>query len=366
MLFASLLFVACDNRKVDPGADRTVLLYAAESNLGVFIQRNLDDMLAAIAADHSFRGNLVTFISDGSDNTDLLCYSKNADGIGCSTIASVCGSAVDPKTLQNVILLTAQYCRSESYGAVFSSHGTGWLPQNVKSMQRSWGEENGSRMDIADMAAAIPDDFFEFVIFDACCMGAVECAFEFKDKCRYFIASPSEILVDGFPFRTITPMLYAGTIDYDAVARAYYTHYMRTEPFADIVVVKSANMPQLANAVRLLLGSDVDNALFSLDTAGVQILADMEVAPVPLFDMADAMQRLNSFPSDSVMLDNYIRSAVVAAYHTGAHYCDRTTRAGIEMPINTYCGLSMYIMRSRLSDLNSWYRSLKWYKAISR
>ena len=53
---------------------------------------------------------------------------------------------------------------------------------------------SGSKMEIADVAAAL-DDFprLDFILFDACFMQAVEVAYELRHVAKYIASSPAEI-----------------------------------------------------------------------------------------------------------------------------------------------------------------------------
>ena len=51
-------------------------------------------------------------------------------------------------------------------------------------------------MEIDDLAKGLPDDLFDFILFDACYMASVECTYELRNKAEYILASPTETMAD--------------------------------------------------------------------------------------------------------------------------------------------------------------------------
>ncbi|MCQ2143845.1 MAG: clostripain-related cysteine peptidase, partial [Bacteroidales bacterium] len=121
------------------------------------------------------------------------------------------------------------------YGMVFSSHATGWLPE-CYTVSRSMGpsrsignEKHGNtyyEMDLTEFAAAFPMKF-DYILFDACLMGGVEVAYELRDVCDNIGFSQTEILADGFNYRTLTETLIPRSRpgDPEKVCRDYFAQY---------------------------------------------------------------------------------------------------------------------------------------------
>ena len=63
--------------------------------------------------------------------------------------------------------------------------------------------------DIREIADLLPFKL-DYIIFDACFMGGVEVAYQFKDKCRYMCFSQTEILSDGMDYTTMISDLLEG------------------------------------------------------------------------------------------------------------------------------------------------------------
>ncbi|HAZ73953.1 MAG TPA: hypothetical protein DCW53_00985, partial [Rikenellaceae bacterium] len=151
-------------------------------------------------------------------------------------------------SVKNVLLDVQELFPSRHYGMMFSSHGTGWLPEGYLTKPRvsdlSLTDENGVafpatksvgaqsigqgnnmttyEIDIMDLADAIPFKM-DYIIFDACLMGCVEVAWQLKDKCDMLLFSPAEILTQGFKYSTLSWNLFsAERPDLKAVANDYF------------------------------------------------------------------------------------------------------------------------------------------------
>lgn len=143
--------------------------------------------------------------------------------------------AVSASTMTDVLETVKGLYPHASYGMVFSSHGSGWLPSGYystgkitvgtagllsvpyidpnfdESMPRvkSIGIDNITsrntyEMEIETFAQALPMKF-DYIIIDACLMGCVEVAYALKDKCDKLVFSQAEVLEDGLcDYTTLT------------------------------------------------------------------------------------------------------------------------------------------------------------------
>ena len=361
LLSALLMMLAgCDEWD---GPTRTVLYYAVKSNLSSDIERNISDM-ESVATKENIKGNLLVFSSDSKGNASLYRIVPGKNGSRKrETVADFSGrSGVDPRTLTDVIATAVERFPADSYGLIFSSHGTSWLPADVERMQRAFGEENGQWMDIRAMAEAIPDNLFEFILFDACSMGSIECAYEFKDDCLRYISSPSGIITTGFPYKTILPEMFNPQVDYGRIAGAYNSFYENYAfPYADISVVESSHLVSLAEAARRMVGGAGDAAIYAIDTDTLQMLSSLYGSPSDLYDLGDTYMSLSADAALRADFATRLDEAVPVALHTGQHYCGFGERI---IPIDRFSGLSVYPMRENLTQLNSEYRKFKWYRDV--
>ena len=165
------------------------------------------------------------------------------------------------------------------YGAVFSSHSTGWLPAgyladptpyegndrtpggNVWSAPRmqTFGQEyyeagkKIKEIELKDFAAAIPYRL-DYILFDACLMGTVEVAWALRDVCSQVAFSPCEIPAAGIDYRTLTECLLGQeTPDLKGVCEDYYLRYKDDGTYgAAITMVDCSALDVLADACRPL------------------------------------------------------------------------------------------------------------------
>jgi hypothetical protein len=234
-------------------------------------------------------------------------------------------------------------------------------------------------MEIYDLASALPDGFFDFIIFDACSMASIECVYELRTKADYIIASPSETLTNGFPYREILPHLFATELDVDKIAKGFYDFYANYRyPYGNISVTHTAGLEELALATREIIQSvqsaDPSSLVYDTPLPDWQLLSQWQGSPTRLFDFGDFITRLStdtqsqseSEPhpvSESQLLrfTTALNATISGAYATPRIYCSERTQY---VPVTRYSGLSVYPLQSSLPALNDWYRCLEWYKAI--
>ncbi len=123
-------------------------------------------------------------------------------------------------------------------------------------------------------------------------MGAVEVAYELKDKTDYIIASSTETIAQGFPYEQIIPELLQRNIDFNAVARSYFDHYnvqQNAYQSATISVIATRYLPDLAYSLKQLFENNPVN-LQSFDRTSVQRLDVYEEQYV--FDLSDFVDKV--------------------------------------------------------------------------
>lgn len=284
-------FASCKNDPTpDPPqtADRTVLVYMAADNSlswrGDFGNKNLGQIVRAM---DGLKGNMLVYIDLPSEGATL--YKIEGDG-KTKTVVEKYGveNSASTEVLQRVLNTSMQKYPAKSYGLVLWSHGKGWVPSdlNIQGMRsrpesgdvsgtavsgsekelwrpmedalvtKTFGADGSSEMEIPDMAAILPKDRkLDFLIFDACFMSCVEVAYDLRHAAQYIIASPTEIMGDGFPYGTVAPLFFRETLDPQAICSAFVDHYRNlTTPenggSASIALIKTSEMDALASAAR--------------------------------------------------------------------------------------------------------------------
>ena len=144
-------------------------------------------------------------------------------------------------------------CPAESYGLIFGSHATGWLPAEL-AKNRSFGDDGGNKINVPELAQVLEESsiHFDFILFDACLMSQVEVAYELRNVADYLILSPAEVLSLGFPYSKIAKdMLSTDNLRQSVinVASGFIDYYRNESSYkwATIAVVKTSEMQALAN-----------------------------------------------------------------------------------------------------------------------
>jgi hypothetical protein len=257
-------------------------------------------------------------------------------------------NSADPANMNKLFGEIAEMYPSESYGLILWSHGTSWLPAGVQL--KSFVMDGNRQMNITELAEALPLHF-SFILFDACLMGAVEVAYELRDKTDYIIASSTETIDSGFPYDEIVPELINPSINLRSVAQKYFDYYNEMEGDYRSATVTLIDTRELENLASLTAKIISENEIAEdFERTKIQRLDRYEEQYT--FDFADFIDK--AFPSAN-------KSALVTQLGKTVLYKAHTPAFMNEYQIETYCGLSCYIPLSGRVDLNAYYKSLQWY-----
>ena len=246
------------------------------------------------------------------------------------------------------------------YGAVLSSHATGYLPEDYFSNPKKYeGRDRGSsiswsprlksfgqeyysagnktqEMELKDLAAAIPYKL-DYILFDACLMGTVEVAWELRNVCSYVAFSPCEIPAAGLDFKHLTErLLQPETPDLTGVCDDYYTAYKEDSIYgATITLVDCARMDRLAATCR---------DLFDRYRSGIRNLSgkNVQVYDRPMggkhyyafFDLKDMLREAGAADADLASLQAALDECILYEAHTAKF---------LDVKLNRVCGLAMYL-----------------------
>lgn len=359
-------------------------------------QRRADDVILIYSHQPSSRGqytvktNPVLFrlysTSDGEVVRDTLAIYEP------ETISASAGQ------FRNVLTYVKETFPAKSYGLIFSSHATGYLPSGfytkpdsytfdetilrrqgmhrqstpspvpyieieqtpglpeVKSIGQDVHGTLSYEMDIRDFAEAIPMKL-DYILFDACLMGGIEVAYELIDKCNVVGFSQAEVLAEGFNYTTLASHLLGNKTEPDpySVCEDYFTQY-------DIQsgVYRSATI-SLVDCSRLKPVADICSTLFS--KYGVQIQT-MDYQNVQRFYRSSKhwFYDLQSI-LEKAGITNSEKDALIEALDGCVLYKGATPSFMNEFYINTFSGFSMYLPSHGHSELDKYYRTLKWNQA---
>lgn len=407
--FAVLTLVTCqdsDEMKEVPSErlGRRILIYmVADNNLDYFAIRNINEMEEGLFYTKNPIGEIWIYIDRGEQGSPSHPYLMKLKADTTTTVASRIfrtypeQNSASPKVLKEVLddvrKLSSKSVEKE--GLVLWSHGNAWLPQSVslysdrdkllsgtKTIQKTGKKEKSSfgiddvtiageltgspkEMDIKELANTLKDEYFEFILFDACFMGAIEVVYELKDSANYIIASPTEILSFGFPYRYIIPTLLtenSSLIDVAKQKREFYTKLKGALKSSSVTVVDTKILPVLSEFlkeyfVKKLGFIDITEKgkLYSLkhlqqfDRLGADYL----------FDMKSFIEKVYTDRKENEEKHKFINLwRKVVSYESHTPYFMGA------LELKECGGLSMYILQNKpkRKKTNEYYKTLKWYK----
>ncbi len=247
------------------------------------------------------------------------------------------------------------------YGAVMSSHATGWLPEGyfdnpgrygdsrangndiwLAPRLRTFGQEyynsgkDKEEIEIHELAAAIPYHL-EYILFDACLMGTVEVAWQLKDVCSYLAVSPCEIPAAGIDYSGLVQhLLGAEKPDLEGVCRDYFASYEKDKNYgATISMVDCSALEGLARVCRPLFDS-YRTAIRTLDGSKVQVY-DRKMGNkryYAFFDLKDLLREAGATETELASVQDALDAALVYEAHTPRF---------INITLSRCCGLAMYL-----------------------
>jgi len=274
---------------------------------------------------------------------------KDLGTINSDTVRVIRNDLSSADLIGEVAFFVQKLAPAESYGMILWSHGTSWYPSTDWTPNtKAFGDDNGKNIDIIDLARTIPNNY-EYVFFDACNMASLEVIYQFKDNCTFFLASPSEVISTGFPYRLITDNLVDG--DLNSVAIKYFEYYygfMGLMQSATVSVIKTQELDLLAKAFANILDRGLYNTVFQRD--GVQRMDFTPDFPVTTFDFGSYLKR-NFNGEHHTVLVNQLKKAVLLKRNTPYFFGNK---------IDEFSGVTCYIPIFGQDDINSYYLRLDW------
>ena len=365
LLFCFPLFWGCTNDVPDPVAPtRTVLIYmAADNSLSSYSYDNIESIVQGTSASALNGGNLLIYVDAKNAAPQLLQIKVKSDGkIQKLSVKDYPEqNSVDPSVMREVFDRVISDYPADSYGLVLWSHGTAWLPYNVQPMLRSFGQDESNWMEIDELAEALPDHVFDFIMFDACYMASTEVAYALRDKADYILASPTEVLGEGFPYKLIIGNFFTETAGLQQIAETFYNYYNQKEKIieqsASVSLIATEQLDNLAAICReIVIGKE--NTIATLPIQELQQLEYLGYTYHALYDFDDFISRL----ATETQYTNYlsILNKVVLYKQTTPN----ATYFKGQLVINQFSGLSIYVPQNGLATLNDWYKGMEWYRAV--
>ena len=275
------------------------------------------------------------------------------------------------ETIHEALSTTQKKYPAQSYGVVFSSHGSGWLPSgyytdpskfepssgslwSLRSIGQDKTPTGGTEMSLEDFADAIPMHL-DYCLIDACLSGCVEVAHALKGKADIVGFSPTEVLADGFDYKNITTHLFARPLDPVEVCREYFAYYNAqsgSNRSATITAVDTRKMDAL-EAVCKELFEAYRPILKTMSGGNVQ--GYFRYDRHYFYDLRDILVQAGISEQEKTRLDAALSQFIV--YQAATDYF-------LSIPLKRVCGLSMYLPSMGSTYLNKYYKeNISWNQA---
>ena len=172
LLFSvAMLVLACHDDEEGPVAPqpreqvgRTVLVYIVGDNganeLSELFKTNFRDMKKGMEEVDYSKCNLVVYSEMVDDVPHLISLKKKNGKVVADTLFTYTEqNPLDKNVMSNVIYQTINYFPADSYGFVFLSHSSSWVPATKDANSRSIGYYRRTQMNIPDFHEVLLSSF---------------------------------------------------------------------------------------------------------------------------------------------------------------------------------------------------------------
>lgn len=373
---------------------RAILAYLiANNNLDSYIMNNVEWMYESLAESEDScalivyykpystnqyidEPQILAFLADGHGQINgqpVLEKNSRTEGniiAQAKQYAAVPGIATDADVMLANLQMMTNILPSQSYGLIFGSHVTSWMPAVGTTIStKSFGQDGTSRnfINIPELAEVLEQSFpgnLDFVLFDACMMETAEVCYELRHATHYCIASVMETPVVGLPYHLILDDLYQDDIDFNQLCKDVISFNKKEGLWGTYAVVDCTQMDDFAASVRNQLApykSTIENMqdYHLFQQYGVNDYLYFS------FDVADIIKQLNegTLPADfQQVLD---QTVIAKGCITDAGY-STNPYGSVLRDEDRYCGMGMYIPDAvDNGDWNAYYRSaISWYQTV--
>lgn len=372
-------------------APKSFFFFFIGTSLQEFFDRNLEQALRAMDASMPGDGRVAAFrrcVSEEKTVWEIVELHYDATQ-GKSVMTSVEQFAQidrkDPAFITRIVEKMQSRFPAREYGLAFGGHGSGWLPvgssvYGPSTSASSFAErkiaadgypitryygESGSAFEVDEIAASLAatGTLFDYIIFDDCFMSNVESLYALRNTARYIVASPCEVMGDGFPYQYVIPAVMTPGAALEArlqtVCEKYYGFYLNEYdpryPSGCVAMVDCSRLEALAEAARPLFATADDARDLS------QILQPYEGLPRHLF--YDFRQYAEQISRDAGALENFVRQfdltfPPACRLHTPSFYSWYSRPDMI--PVTYYSGVTCSAPSTLYRDAN---RQTAWWLA---
>lgn len=368
---------------------RTILVYLvannSATNLDRYLKTNILWMYQNMATDSDscrllvyYRPNqndglltepsILEFISDGKGHINgrsALSTEEFSDVFGEATVLRTYietegYNATDPEVMAQVFRDMQTAAPSNSYGLIFGSHASGWMPASA-TVSRAFGDDDGYSINIPELRDVLTNSFssgnLDFILLDACMMGSIEVAYELRNVADYCIASVMETPASGFPYQRMFHYLSDTDVDYQRICTAFTDYYQ--SGWGTCAAIDCSRLDNLADAV----AGELQNHAADISTLDYQNIQQYGASSYRnfSFDIGDFFRQLNggTIPAS---IQTALDQAVIAKSCIPGKYSYLP-----EVDADRFCGIGMFFPEytGRTISWEDYYRtSISWYQAV--
>lgn len=383
MISLAMTFTGCSEEAFDTDSvnKQTILVFypwtGSKSNTGLlgYLQNNIDSICDGIIDRKGLNNSRVlVFLSDKYNHSTLydLQYNATTKSVDRVPLKEYEGTSyASAEGFADILNEVKTQADALNYALIVGVHGCGWTyasdwsrypyyarpsvtrprdnnfsgiqfgPDPNASLTRFFGSVSlaENAMDISTLAEGIRESGMkmQYILFDACYMSNIETAYELKDVTNYMIASGSEIMAAGLPYRSMWSYLNSSTPNYSSIVSTSVNFYKNNSsaPFCNLAAIDCRQVEKLASVMKDINAENQLSADVNLDS--IQHLDGFR--PHLFYDLETYVDSLR--PSGYLLdqFKNQLKLTIKASDHTEEAYtCIYSSES---FKIKNYCGITI-------------------------
>lgn len=382
MISLAMTFTSCSEEAFDTDSvnKQTILVFypwtGSQSSTGLlgYLQNNIDSISDGIIDRKGLNNSRVlVFLSDKYNHSTLydLQYNATTKSVDRVPLKEYEGASyASAEGIADIMNEVKTQASALNYALIVGVHGCGWTyasdwsrypyyarpsvtrprdnnfsgiqfgPDPNVPLTRFFGSVSlaENAMDISTLAEGIRESGLkmQYILFDACYMSNIETAYELKDVTNYMIASGSEIMAAGLPYRSMWSYLNSATPNYSGIVSTSVNFYKNSSaPFCNLAAIDCRQVEKLASVMKEINAQYQLSASVSLDS--IQHLDGFR--PNLFYDLETYVDSLH--PS-GYLLDQFksqLKLTIKASDHTDEAYT--CIYSSDSFKIKNYCGITI-------------------------
>ena len=378
----AMTFTSCSEEAFDTDSvnKQTILVFypwtGSQSSTGLlgYLQNNIDSICDGIIDRKGLNNSRVlVFLSDKYNHSTLydLQYNATTKSVDRVPLKEYEGASyASAEGIADIMNEVKTQASALNYALIVGVHGCGWTyasdwsrypyyarpsvtrprdnnfsgiqfgPDPNAPLTRFFGSVSlaENAMDISTLAEGIRESGLkmQYILFDACYMSNIETAYELKDVTNYMIASGSEIMAAGLPYRSMWSYLNSATPNYSGIVSTSVNFYKNSSaPFCNLAAIDCRQVEKLASVMKEINAQYQLSASVSLDS--IQHLDGFR--PNLFYDLETYVDSLH--PS-GYLLDQFksqLKLTIKASDHTDEAYT--CIYSSDSFKIKNYCGITI-------------------------